>query len=103
MKEPVFPLTNEQQALAQMVEYIIQKKWERLKIYTEIVDGQWLKEPHHQKIFNALKYLYGEQQVTIADQRLIEKDDLIAELLGYLQTHFPQDNFNPTTLAFLNQ
>ncbi|MDV3138439.1 MAG: DnaB-like helicase C-terminal domain-containing protein [Candidatus Phytoplasma australasiaticum] len=103
MKEPVFPLTNEQQALTQMVKYIVQKQWERLKIYTEIVDGQWLKEPHHQKIFNALKCLYGEQQVTIADQRLIEKDDLIAELLGYLQTHFPQDNFNPTTLAFLNQ
>ncbi|MDV3199186.1 MAG: DnaB-like helicase C-terminal domain-containing protein [Sweet potato little leaf phytoplasma] len=101
MKEPVFPLTNEQQALTQMVEYIVQRQWERLKIYTEIVDVQCLKEPNHQKIFNALKYLYGERQVTTVDKRLIDKDDLIAELLGYLQTHSPQDGFQETTLTFL--
>ncbi|MDV3166573.1 MAG: hypothetical protein Q8807_02820 ['Waltheria sp.' little leaf phytoplasma] len=101
MKEPVFPLTNEQQALTQMVEYIVQRQWERLKIYTEIVDGQWLKEPHHQKIFNALKYLYCERQVTTVEPRLIDKDDLIVELLSYLQTYFPQDGFQEATLTFL--
>nr|WP_320416419.1 hypothetical protein ['Planchonia careya' phytoplasma] len=85
-----------------MAEYIIKRQWERLKIYTEIVDVQWLKEPRrHQKIFNALKYLYCEQQVTIANQMLINKKDLIEELWSYLQTHFPQDHFQAAELTFL--
>ncbi|MDV3195475.1 MAG: DnaB-like helicase C-terminal domain-containing protein [Pigeon pea little leaf phytoplasma] len=101
MKESVFELTNEQQALSQMVEYIVKKQWERLKIYTEIVDVRCLKESNHQKIFNGLKYLFCDQPSKISEKTLIDKDDLIAELLVYLQTHFPQDHFQTKDLTFL--
>ncbi|MDV3192521.1 MAG: DNA helicase, partial [Sweet potato little leaf phytoplasma] len=99
MKESVFELTNEQQALSQMVEYIVKKQWERLKIYTEIVDVRCLKESNHQKIFNGLKYLFCDQPSKISEKTLIDKDDLIAELLVYLQTHFPQDHFQTKDLT----
>ncbi|MDV3201617.1 MAG: DnaB-like helicase C-terminal domain-containing protein [Candidatus Phytoplasma australasiaticum] len=100
MAETVLELTNEQQALAQMVEYISQKQWERLKIYTEIVESQYL-EPYHQKIYNGLRYLFCEQPAKISEKTVIEKEDLIAELRGYLQTHFSQEHFPEKDLTFL--
>ncbi|XKW59311.1 hypothetical protein ACGRT8_01465 [Candidatus Phytoplasma australasiaticum] len=101
MEDQILNLTNEQQALAQMVEYIIEKQWERLKVYTEIIDVKLLKEPKHQQIFHALKYLFCDNPTLISEKILIDKKDLIAELLVYLQEHFPQDHFQAADLTFL--
>ncbi|MDV3196259.1 MAG: DnaB-like helicase C-terminal domain-containing protein [Candidatus Phytoplasma stylosanthis] len=101
MKEQKMNLTNEQQALTQMLEYIQKRKWDILKIYTAIIEVQYLKEPKHQKIFNGLKYVFCDNPTIISEKILIDKDDLVEELLVYLQEHFPQDHFQEDDLNFL--
>ncbi|WP_334347471.1 DnaB-like helicase C-terminal domain-containing protein [Candidatus Phytoplasma prunorum] len=94
-------LTNEQQALNQMVAFISQGKRSQLQIYLNIVAEKHLFDPINQKIFQALKYLFvekcshGDNQLEITPTQIREK------LLIYLQTNYPQDRFTPTTLNFL--
>ncbi|MFT2804523.1 hypothetical protein [Candidatus Phytoplasma asteris] len=42
-------LTNEQQTLTQIINYIEQGQWEKLNLYCQIINPKYLQEAHHQK------------------------------------------------------
>ncbi|MBP5835821.1 replicative DNA helicase [Candidatus Phytoplasma meliae] len=95
-------LTNEQKALKQLINYIEQGQWEKLNLYCQIINPKTLLEPHNKKIFTALKYLFLEKQTTHPWDKPNTKATIIKELLTYLQTNFPQDNFTLESLNYLN-
>ncbi|MBS2993813.1 replicative DNA helicase ['Santalum album' aster yellows phytoplasma] len=95
-------LTNEQKALTQIINYIEQGQWEKLNLYCQIINPKYLQEAHHQKIFNALRYLFLERTISHPWDKITTKPIIIKELLAYLQTHFPQDHFTKESLSFLN-
>ncbi|WEK82134.1 MAG: replication initiation and membrane attachment protein [Candidatus Phytoplasma pruni] len=95
-------LTNEQKALKQLINYIEQGQWEKLNIYCQIINPKNLLDPKNTKIFTALKYLFLEKQTSHPWDKTETKPTIIKELLTYLQTHFPQDNFTKESLSFLN-
>ncbi|WP_349401934.1 DnaB-like helicase C-terminal domain-containing protein [Candidatus Phytoplasma solani] len=95
-------LTNEQRALQQVISYIEQGQWEKLKLYCQIINPKNLLDPTNTKIFNALKYLFLEKQTTHPFDKIKSQPEIIKELITYLQTHFPQDNFTKESLSFLS-
>ncbi|MCQ9618422.1 MAG: Replicative DNA helicase [Candidatus Phytoplasma pruni] len=95
-------LTNEQKALQQLINYIEQGQWEKLKLYCQIIKPQNLLNSRNKKIFTTLKYLFLEKQKTHPWDKLTTKPTIIKELLTYLQTYFPQDNFTKESLSFLS-
>ncbi|QTX02613.1 replicative DNA helicase [Candidatus Phytoplasma luffae] len=95
-------LTNEHQALIQIINYIEKGEWNKLKLYCQIINPKYLTKSNHQKIYNALKYLYLEKKSTHPWDKIKTKETIIKELLTYLQTHYPQENFNNESLMFLN-
>ncbi|MHA0849847.1 MAG: replicative DNA helicase [Candidatus Phytoplasma australasiaticum] len=95
-------LTNEQKALKQIITYLNQNKREQLQFYFDLINPQWFCEPQHRQIFQALKYLTLEKTSLSPVDQSPSSAALISQLLTYLQTHFPQDHFTNTSLAFLN-
>ncbi|WP_373402815.1 replicative DNA helicase [Candidatus Phytoplasma solani] len=95
-------LTNEQRALQQVISYIEQVQWEKLSLYCQIIDPKTLLDPKNTKIFNALKYLFLEKQTIHPWDKHTTKPIIIKELLTYLQTNFPKDNFTLKSLNYLN-
>ncbi|MDW3618042.1 MAG: DnaB-like helicase C-terminal domain-containing protein [Candidatus Phytoplasma pruni] len=95
-------LTNEQKALQQLINYIEQGQWEKLKLYCQIIKPQNLINSQNKKIFTTLKYLFLEKQTTHPWDKIKSQTEIIKELLAYLQTYFPQDNFTKESLSFLN-
>ncbi|WP_373403321.1 replicative DNA helicase [Candidatus Phytoplasma solani] len=95
-------LTNEQRALQQVISYIEQGQWEKLKLYCQIINPKNLLDPTNIKIFNALKYLFLEKQTSHPFDKIKSQTEIIQELITYLQTHFPQDNFTKESLSFLS-
>ncbi|MBS2126419.1 AAA family ATPase ['Fragaria x ananassa' phyllody phytoplasma] len=95
-------LTNEQRALQQLITYIEQGQWEKLTLYCQIINPQTLLDPQHTKILTALQYLFLEKQTTNPWDKPTTKPTIIQELLTYLQTNFPQDNFTLDALNYLN-
>ncbi|WP_323847688.1 MAG: DnaB-like helicase C-terminal domain-containing protein [Phytoplasma sp.] len=95
-------LTNEQKALQQLINYIEQGQWEKLNLYCQIINPKTLLDSHNKKIFTALKYLFLEKQTTHPWNNPTTKPTIIKELLTYLQTNFPQDNFTLSSLNYLN-
>ncbi|MEC4559246.1 MAG: DnaB-like helicase C-terminal domain-containing protein ['Conium maculatum' witches'-broom phytoplasma] len=95
-------LTNEQKALKQLINYIEQGQWGKLNLYCQIINPQTLLDPRNKKIFTALKYLFLEKQTTHPWNNPTTKPTIIKELLTYLQTNFPQDNFTLSSLNYLN-
>ncbi|MDV3198469.1 MAG: DnaB-like helicase C-terminal domain-containing protein [Vigna little leaf phytoplasma] len=91
-------LTPEKQALNQLITYWVEGQSEKLKFYLAIINPQYL-DPWHQKIFNAVTYLYHESS-PFRERK--NRESIIATVLTYCQTHFPQDDFTSDTLAFLN-
>ncbi|TKA87820.1 MAG: replicative DNA helicase [Candidatus Phytoplasma asteris] len=95
-------LTNEQKALKQLINYIEQGQWEKLNLYCQIINPKNLLDPKNTKIFTALKYLFLEKQTSHPWEKPTTKPIIIKELLTYLQTNFPQDNFTLDYLNYLN-
>ncbi|MGE9276553.1 MAG: replicative DNA helicase [Candidatus Phytoplasma pruni] len=95
-------LTNEQKALQQLINYIEQGQWEKLNLYCQIINPKTLLDPQNKKIFTTLKYLFLEKQTTHPWDKIKSQTEIIKELLTYLQTYFPQDNFTKESLSFLN-
>ncbi|XXP77321.1 MAG: replicative DNA helicase [Lettuce witches'-broom phytoplasma] len=95
-------LTNEQKALKQLINYIEQGQWGKLNLYCQIINPKTLLDSHNKKIFTALKYLFLEKQTTHPWDKTTTKATIIKELLTYLQTNFPQDNFTLSSLNYLN-
>ncbi|KND62802.1 DNA helicase, DnaB-like [Candidatus Phytoplasma phoenicium] len=95
-------LTNEQQALQQLIKYIEQGQQEKLNFYCQIINPKTLLDPKNTKIFTTLKYLFLEKQAKHPWYKSTTKPIIIKKLLIYLQTNFPQDNFTLDSLNFLN-
>lgn len=95
-------LTNEQKALRQIISYLHQNKADQLNFYFQIVDSQLFLNPRYAKIFQALKHLTLAKITAPAFAKINYPVGLIAELHLYLQTHFPQEPFDETSLAFLS-
>lgn len=95
-------LTNEQKALQQLIAYIEQGQWEKLSLYCQIINPKTLLDPKNTKIFNALKYLFLENQTTHPFDKIKSQPEIIKELITYLQSHFSQDNFTKESLSFLS-
>ncbi|WYY26264.1 Replicative DNA helicase-like protein [Candidatus Phytoplasma fraxini] len=93
-------LTNEQKALKQLINYIEQGQWEKLNLYCQIINPKNLLNPKNTKIFTTLKYLFLEKQTTHPWDKIKSQTDIIKELLTYLQTNFPKDNFTKESLSF---
>ncbi|MDO8057536.1 DNA helicase, partial ['Gossypium sp.' phytoplasma] len=96
-------LTNEQKALKQIITYLNQNKREQLEFYFDLIDPQWFFEPQHRQIFQALKYLTLEKTSLTPVDQSPSSAALLPQLLTYLQTHFPQETFTQTSLAFLSE
>ncbi|MDO8059353.1 DnaB helicase C-terminal domain-containing protein ['Crotalaria aegyptiaca' phytoplasma] len=96
-------LTNEQKALKQIITYFNQNKREQLQFYFDLIDPQWFCDQKHRQIFQALKYLTLEKTFPHPLPKNPSSAVLLSELLTYLQTHFPQDHFTQTSLAFLSE
>ncbi|WP_026052453.1 replicative DNA helicase [Italian clover phyllody phytoplasma] len=88
--------------LKQLINYIEQGQWEKLKLYYQIIKPQNLLDSQNTKIFTALKYLFLEKQTTHPWDKIKSQTDIIKELLTYLQTNFQQDNFTKESLSFLS-
>ncbi|RMI87643.1 replicative DNA helicase [Candidatus Phytoplasma solani] len=95
-------LTNEQKALQQLIKYSVQGQWEKVNLYCQIINPQTLLDPNNTKIFTALKYLFLEKQTSHPWDKIKSQTEIIQELITYLQTHFPQDNFTKESLSFLS-
>ncbi|WAN63026.1 Replicative DNA helicase-like protein [Candidatus Phytoplasma rubi] len=95
-------LTNEQKALKQIISYMNQNKANQLSFYFQLIDPQYFLNKQNKKIFTTLKYLFLEKQTTHPFDKIKSQTKIIKELLTYLQTHFPQDNFNKKSLSFLS-
>jgi replicative DNA helicase len=95
-------LTNEQQALQQIINYIVQGQWKKLNLYYQIINPYHLMDAKNTKIFTSLKYLFLEKQINYTWEQSTTKSIIIEELLKYLQTNFPQDNFTLDCVNYLN-
>ncbi|MBX4180304.1 MAG: DnaB helicase C-terminal domain-containing protein [Candidatus Phytoplasma australiense] len=95
-------LTNEQKTLKQIISYMNQNKTDQLSFYFQLIDPQSFLDKQHTKIFQALKYLTLNQTNTHPFDKIKSQTEIIKELLAYLQTHFPQDNFTKESLSFLS-
>ncbi|WAN63371.1 Replicative DNA helicase [Candidatus Phytoplasma rubi] len=95
-------LTNEQKALKQIISYMNQNKAEQLSFYFQLIDPQSFLDKQHTKIFQALKYLNLGKTTNHPFDKIKSQTEIIKELLTYLQTHFPQDNFTKASLPFLS-
>ncbi|GAK74029.1 MAG: replicative DNA helicase [Candidatus Phytoplasma asteris] len=95
-------LTNEQKALKQIISYMNQNKADQLNFYFDLIDPQFFLDQKHKKIFQALKYLTLNQTNTHPFDKIKSQNEIIEELLTYLQTHFPQDHFTKESLSFLS-
>ncbi|QKX95663.1 MAG: replicative DNA helicase [Rapeseed phyllody phytoplasma] len=95
-------LNNEQKALKQIISYMNQNKTDQLSFYFQLIEPQPFLDKQHTKIFQALKYLTLNQTNTHPFDKIKSQTEIIQELLTYLQTHFPQDNFTKASLSFLS-
>ncbi|WAN63487.1 Replicative DNA helicase [Candidatus Phytoplasma rubi] len=95
-------LTNEQKALKQIISYMNQNKADQLNFYFQLIEPQSFLDKQHTKIFQSLKYLTLNQINNHPFDKIKSQNDIIEELLTYLQTHFPQDHFTKETLSFLS-
>ncbi len=79
-----------------------QNKAEQLSFYFQLIDPQSFLDKQHTKIFQALKYLTLGKITNHPFDKIKSQNEIIEELLTYLQTYFPQDNFTKESLSFLS-
>lgn len=95
-------LTNEQKALKQIISYMNQNKADQLNFYFQLIDPKSFLDKKYTKIFQALKYLTLGKTTNHPFDKIKSQNEIIEELLTYLQTHFPQDHFTKASLSFLS-